>query len=253
MEESEDLERPDGRSPDQLREVSFKKHIAPNATGSALCSFGNTSVICAATITNGVPRWMREKGVSRGWATAEYSMLPYATLERKRREVTRGKPEGRTMEIQRLIGRSIRAVLDLEKLGERTLWVDCDVLRADGGTRTASITGAYLACKLAVEKLLSEQVIEENPFTDSISAISVGIYKGWEILDLNYPEDRDASVDFNVVMTGAGHYVEVQGSGEEAIFTEDQLRKLLDLAKAGCQRLTRLQAEAMRPGAVGAN
>ncbi len=245
MEELEALERPDGRSPDQLREVRFKKNIAPHAAGSVLCSFGNTSVICAASIINGVPRWMREKGVAGGWATGEYSMLPYSTLERKRREVSRGKPEGRTVEIQRLIGRSIRAVMDLEKLGERTMWVDCDVLRADGGTRTASITGAYLACQLAVEKLLSQQKIAENPFRDSISAISVGIYKGWEILDLNYPEDRDASVDFNVVMTGAGHYVEVQGSGEEAIFTEDQLRKLLDLAKAGCQSLTRLQAEAL--------
>ncbi len=243
MQELEALERPDGRSPDQLREISFKKHIAPHAAGSVLCSFGNTSVICAATINNGVPRWMREKRASGGWATAEYSMLPYSTLERKRREVSRGRPEGRTVEIQRLIGRSIRAVLDLEKLGERTMWVDCDVLRADGGTRTASITGAYLACKLAVEKLLSQQKIKENPFKDSISAVSVGIYKGWEILDLNYPEDRDASVDFNVVMTGAGHYVEVQGSGEEAIFTEDQLRILLDLAKAGCQRLTQLQAD----------
>ena len=249
MEKLETLERPDGRSPDQMREVSFKKHIAPHAAGSALCSFGNTSVICSAMIENGVPRWMREKSVVGGWASAEYSMLPYSTLQRKRREVSRGKPEGRTVEIQRLIGRSLRAVLDLKKLGERTLWVDCDVLRADGGTRTASITGAYLACRLAVEKLISKKVIDENPFKDSISAISVGIYKDREILDLNYPEDRDASVDFNVVMTGAGHYVEVQGSGEEAIFTEDQLRNLLKLAKAGCQSLTRLQSEALRPGA----
>ena len=174
-------------------------------------------------------------------------MLPYSTLQRKRREVSRGKQEGRTVEIQRLIGRSLRAVLDLKKLGERTLWVDCDVLQADGGTRTASITGAYLASKLAVDKLLAEKVINENPFTDSIAAISVGIYQDHEILDLNYPEDRDASVDFNVVMTGAGHYVEVQGSGEEATFTEDQLRKLLQLANAGCRDLTRLQTEALTP------
>ncbi len=245
MDETEVLERPDGRSHDQLREVSFNKFIAPNAPGSVLCSFGNTRVICAATIQNGIPRWMRAQSTEGGWATAEYSMLPYSTLQRKTRDVSKGKPEGRTVEIQRLIGRSIRAVLDLKKLGERTLWVDCDVLQADGGTRTASITGAYVACKLAVDKILTEQVIEEDPFKDSISAISVGIYNNREILDLNYPEDRHASVDFNVVMTGAGHFVEVQGSGEEAIFTEDQLHKLLELAKAGCRSLTKIQTKAL--------
>ncbi|MCZ6673021.1 MAG: ribonuclease PH [Verrucomicrobia bacterium] len=245
METNLQFERPDGRSIDQIREVSFIPNFAPNATGSVLCSFGNTKVICAATIERKVPRWMKSQGNSGGWSTAEYSMLPYSTLDRKTRDISRGKQDGRTVEIQRLIGRSLRAVLDLQKLGERTLWVDCDVLQADGGTRTTSITGAYVASKIAIAHLIENGELEEDPFIDSIAAISVGIYKDTEILDLNYPEDRDASVDFNVVMTGKGDFVEVQGTGEKAVFSEDQLQKLLSLAKKGCRTITGLQTKVL--------
>ena len=233
--------RPDGRAIDQLRELTFTPDFAPNADGSVLCAFGNTKVICAATIDNNVPRWMKAQGVKGGWSTAEYSMLPYSTLDRKARDISRGKQDGRTVEIQRLIGRSLRAVLDLQKLGERTLWIDCDVLQADGGTRTTSITGAYVACKMAIAQLLSSGEIEEDPFNDSIAAISVGIFQDKEVLDLNYLEDRDASVDFNVVMTGKGNFVEVQGTGEEAVFSENQLQTLLSLAKQGCESISEAQ------------
>lgn len=245
MENHDPFSRPDDRQPAEAREVSFVKDFAQHATGSVLCSFGNTKVICAATIEKKVPRWMKAQGISGGWSTAEYSMLPYSTLERKTRDASRGKQDGRTIEIQRLIGRSMRAVLDLQKLTERTLWVDCDVLQADGGTRTASITGAYVACKLAVNRLLEAGELEDDPFTDSISAISVGIYKEVEILDLNYPEDRDASVDFNVVMTGKGNFVEIQGTGEEAVFSEAQLQNLIELAKSGCKDLSSLQEKVL--------
>lgn len=245
METIEEFARPDGRQTDQLREISFIPHFAPNATGSVLCSFGNTKVICAATIEEQRPRWMKAQGVTGGWSTAEYSMLPYSTLDRKARDISRGKQDGRSVEIQRLIGRSLRSVLDLDKLGERTLWVDCDVLQADGGTRTASITGAYVASKLAVAKLMSEGKLEADPFTDSIAAVSVGVYQGREILDLNYPEDRDASVDFNVVMTGKGDFVELQGSGEEAVFSETQLHELLKIAKKGCIEISAHQTSAL--------
>ena len=241
MDNIEVFERPDGRAIDELRELTFIPDFAPNADGSVLCSFGNTKVICAATIDNNVPRWMKAQGVKGGWSTAEYSMLPYSTLDRKARDISRGKQDGRTVEIQRLIGRSLRAVLDLQKLGERTLWVDCDVLQADGGTRTTSITGAYVASQLAIAKLMSSGEISENPFNDSIAAISVGIFKEHEVLDLNYLEDRDASVDFNVVMTGKGNFVEVQGTGEEAVFSEEQLQNLLTLAKQGCKTITEAQ------------
>lgn len=241
MQPEEAFARPDGRELDQLRPIRFVPDFAPNATGSVLCSFGNTQVICAATVENNLPKWMKAQGVKGGWSTAEYSMLPYSTLDRKTRDASRGKQDGRTIEIQRLIGRSMRAVLDLQKLGDRTLWIDCDVLQADGGTRTTSITGAYVACKLAVAKLMVSGELEEDPFVDSISAISVGIYKDREILDLNYPEDRDASVDFNVVMTGKGNFVEVQGTGEEAVFSENQLNNLLRLAKKGCTEISAVQ------------
>jgi ribonuclease PH len=188
-----------------------------------------------------VPTWMRQQGVKGGWLTAEYSMLPYSTLERKQRDVTKGKVEGRSMEIQRLIGRSLRAVLDLQKLGENTLWIDCDVLQADGGTRTASITGAYLAARLAVQKLLDAKKITENPLVDSVAAVSAGVFGGRELLDLDYVEDKDAEVDFNIVMTGQGKFVEVQGSGEEATFTQAQLDGLLVLAQKGLKELAALQ------------
>lgn len=233
--------RPDGRKPDQLRNITLEANIAPHASGSVLIGFGNTRVICAATIEPKVPSWMRQQGVTGGWLTAEYSMLPYSTHDRKARDISKGKIDGRTVEIQRLIGRSLRAVLDLQKLGENTLWVDCDVLQADGGTRTASITGAYLAARLAIQKLLDARKISENPLVDSVAAISVGLFQGEALLDLNYVEDKDAEVDANVVMTGRGQFVEVQSSGEESTFSQEQLDALLGLAKTGLQELTAIQ------------
>ena len=240
-----DFLRPDGRKHDQLREISFKTGFAPNATGSVLASFGNTQVICCATIENRVPRWMIVQGVKTGWLTAEYSMLPYSTLDRKDRDISRGKIDGRSVEIQRLIGRSLRAVLDLSKIKDKTIWIDCDVLQADGGTRTASITGAYVAAKLAISKLLKENVISEDPFTDSVAAISTGVYFDEEVLDLNYQEDKEASVDANIVMTGSGKFIEVQSSGEEATYSEQQLKNLIDLAKKGIGELSNLQKKAL--------
>lgn len=233
--------RPDGRRPDQLRPVSFTANIAPHATGSVLVSFGCTQVICAATIEPKVPSWMKQQGVTGGWLTAEYSMLPYSTLERKPRDISKGKADGRTIEIQRLIGRALRAVIDLDKLGDNTLWIDCDVLQADGGTRTASITGAYLAARLAIQKLIDAKELAENPLVDSIAAVSVGICGDHEWLDLAYLEDRDAQVDCNVVMTGRGRFVEVQGSGEESTFSPEQLQSLLALAQKGLKELTAMQ------------
>ncbi len=233
--------RSDGRLPDQLRPIRFEAGIAPHATGSVLVSFGTTRVICAATIEPNVPTWMKQQGVKGGWLTAEYSMLPYSTHERKARDISKGRIDGRTVEIQRLIGRSLRAIIDLQKLGQNTLWVDCDVLQADGGTRTASITGAYLAARLAIQKLIDAKRLSENPLSDSVAAVSVGIFEGRELLDLPYAEDKDAEVDFNVVMTGQGRFVEVQGSGEEATFSGDQLQSLLTLAKKGLKEIAALQ------------
>ena len=235
------VSRIDSRRPDQLRPVTLEAGIAPYASGSVLIGFGSTRVICAATIESKVPSWMKQQGVKGGWLTAEYSMLPYSTLDRKPRDISKGKIDGRTIEIQRLIGRSLRAVLDLAKLGENTLWIDCDVLQADGGTRTASITGAYLAARLAVQKLLDAKKIPENPFADSVAAISVGLYRGEPLLDLNYVEDKDAEVDANVVMTGRGQFVEVQSSGEESTFSHEQLQQLLALAKTGLDELAAVQ------------
>ncbi|MBL9186494.1 MAG: ribonuclease PH [Opitutaceae bacterium] len=233
--------RVDGRQPAQLRPITFEAGIAPHATGSVLVGFGLTRVICAATIEPNVPTWMKQQRVPGGWLTAEYSMLPYSTLDRKPREISKGKPDGRNIEIQRLIGRSLRAVLDLQKLGQNTLWIDCDVLQADGGTRTAAITGAYLAARLAVQKLLDARKIPENPLTDSVAAVSAGIFGGRALLDLNYVEDKDAEVDANIVMTGRGQFVEVQGSGEEATFSAEQLQSLLALSQAGLAELAALQ------------
>jgi ribonuclease PH len=233
--------RADGRAYDQLRPISFLPDIAPHATGSVLVAFGDTRVICGATVEPNVPTWMKQQGVKGGWLTAEYSMLPYSTHERKSRDSSRGKVDGRTIEIQRLIGRSLRAVLDLEKLGTHTLWIDCDVLQADGGTRTAAITGAYVAARLAVQKLLDAKRIPENPLRDSVAAVSVGIVGGREVLDLPYLEDKDAEVDCNVVMTGRGQFVEVQGSGEEATFSPEQLQSLLTLAQRGVRELAAAQ------------
>jgi len=233
--------RPDGRAPGQLRPITFQPDIAPHAHGSVLVGYGNTRVICAAMLEPKVPSWMRQQGVSGGWLTAEYSMLPYSTLDRKSRDISKGKLDGRTVEIQRLIGRSIRAVLDMQRLGDNTLWIDCDVLQADGGTRTASITGAYLAARMAVDRLISEKRLAQNPFTDSVSAVSVGLWQGAQLLDLAYLEDRDAEVDFNVVMTGQGRFVEVQGTGEEATFSREELDQLLLLAQAGMKEIAAQQ------------
>jgi ribonuclease PH len=233
--------RLDGRKADQLRPITFEAGIAPYATGSVLVSFGLTRVICAASIEPGVPTWMKQQRIPGGWLTAEYSMLPYSTLERKSREISRGKIEGRTVEIQRLIGRSLRAVIDLQKLGQNTLWLDCDVLQADGGTRTAAITGAYLAARLAVQKLLDAKKLTENPLIDSVAAVSAGIFGGQALLDLNYIEDKDAEVDANIVMTGRGQFVEVQGSGEETTFSHEQLLSLLALSQSGLKEISALQ------------
>jgi ribonuclease PH len=237
--------RPDNRSSDQLRPISFIPGIAPHAQGSVLVSFGNTRVICAACIENSVPRWMQVQNVQGGWLTAEYSMLPYSTLERKGRDITRGKQDGRSTEIQRLIGRSLRAAVDLKAMGSRTLWVDCDVLQADGGTRTASITGATVACAIAFRKLVEEKVIPRSPLKKLVAAISVGMLKNEALLDLCYVEDRDAEVDCNVVMTEDLDFVEMQGSGEEATFTAAQMEAMLGLARKGIGEIVELQRAAI--------
>lgn len=233
--------RPENREADQLRSVSFQPGIAPHAAGSVIAAFGNTRVICAATLEEKVPAWMRAQGVKGGWLTAEYSLLPYSTLDRKPRDISRGKLDGRTVEIQRLIGRSLRAVVDLEKLEGMTLWIDCDVLQADGGTRTASISGAYVAAKLAVKKFLAAGRLAEDPFTDSVAAVSVGIYQETPILDLCYVEDKDAAVDANVVMTGTGRFVELQSSGEEATFSPEELAAMIALGKKGIAEISEIQ------------
>jgi len=240
--------RPDGRHAGQLRPIRFQNHIAPHATGSTLIEWGNTRVICGVTVEENVPRWMKEQKVTGGWLTAEYSMLPYATLERKPRDISKGKLDGRSSEIQRLIGRSIRATLDLEKVGARTICVDCDVLQADGGTRTAAITGAFVALSLAVKKLLASQKITESPILSPVAAVSVGIVNGQPLLDLCYVEDAAATVDMNLVMNAAGEFVELQGSGEEATFTESQLADLLKLGKAGIRELLTAQLNAIAQG-----
>lgn len=206
-----------------------------------MISFGNTRVICAAMIEEAVPRWMKEQGVPGGWLTAEYSMLPYSTLSRKPREIAKGKPDGRGTEIQRLIGRSLRAAVDLQKLGSRTLWVDCDVLQADGGTRTAAITGACVAVELACRALQEAGKLAESPMIRRVAAVSVGIVNGAPVLDLNYEEDKEASVDMNLVMTEAMEFIEVQGSGEEAVFTGGELAAMLQLGQAGIGRLIEIQ------------
>jgi ribonuclease PH len=198
-----------------------------------LVSFGHTRVICAASIQEGVPRWMKEQGVSGGWLTAEYSMLPYSTLDRKARDISRGKIDGRSVEIQRLIGRSLRAAVDLPTLGPRTLWIDCDVLQADGGTRTASISGACVAAGLAFQWLMTEGKIKRNPLHTLVAAVSLGVVGGEVLLDLDYLEDKEASVDLNLVMTGELALVELQASGEEAVFTEEELARMLALGKQG--------------------
>ncbi|MBM4152007.1 MAG: ribonuclease PH [Kiritimatiellaceae bacterium] len=225
--------RHDGRRPNQLRPVKITRDFTINAKSSVLIEMGNTKVICAVSVEESVPSWMRTQNVDGGWLTCEYSMLPSATPERSKREASAGKLGGRTMEIQRLIGRALRAVVDLKKLGRRQLYIDCDVIQADGGTRTASITGAYVALRMAVDRLLSEKLIKDDPIKDSIAAVSVGICKGIPLLDLCYVEDSSADVDMNVVMTGSGKLVEIQGTAEAEPFSKDQLAQLLALAEKG--------------------
>jgi len=237
--------RHDGRQPDQLRPISFIPHVAPHAAGSVLVSFGNTRVICAATILEDVPRWMKAQRVEGGWLTAEYSMLPYSTLERKDRDISRGKLDGRSSEIQRLIGRALRAVTDLKKLGQRTIWIDCDVLQADGGTRTAAITGGCVALAIALNRLMASGKLKSFPLVKLVSAISAGVVDGAPVLDLDYIEDKGAAVDFNVVMTESGEFVEVQGSGEEAVFSGDEMSAMLELARKGAAELVTLQRQAI--------
>jgi len=237
--------RADGRATNQLRPLRFQNHIAPHAAGSTLVEWGNTRVICGVTVEEAVPRWMKEQNIKGGWITAEYSMLPYSTLERKPRDSSRGKIDGRSQEIQRLIGRAMRAALDLEKLGERTVWVDCDVLQADGGTRTAAITGAYVALCIAVRRLIASGKLAENPILHAVAAVSVGIVNGQPLLDLCYTEDVAAAVDMNLVMNSAGEFIELQGTGEQATFTESQLADLLALGKTGIRELLDAQEKAL--------
>ena len=240
------MKRADGRRPDELRPVIIHPNYVKQPAGSALIEMGDTRVLCAASIEEGVPRWMRDQDVTGGWITAEYSMLPYATAPRKPREVTRGRTEGRTQEIQRLVGRALRSVADIEKLGERTIWIDCDVLQADGGTRTASITGAYVAFMLAMSKLVSDGVLKEYPVTPCVAAVSVGIVDGVPLLDLCYAEDSKATVDMNVVMTDENQFVEIQGTGEDAPFTQRQMTGMLKLARAGIAQLMTIQKQALQ-------
>ncbi|PYJ87427.1 MAG: ribonuclease PH [Verrucomicrobia bacterium] len=237
--------RADGRRPDQLRPIRFQNHIAPYASGSTLIEWGNTRVICGVTVEETVPRWMKEQNVAGGWITAEYSMLPYSTPQRKQRDISKGKIDGRSQEIQRLIGRAMRAAVNLEKLGPRTLWVDCDVLQADGGTRTAAITGSYVALCLAVGRLLADQQLHENVLLKAVAAVSVGIVNQQVSLDLCYVEDAAAQVDMNIVMTEAGEFIELQGTGEEATFNESQLGAMLAYGKAGIQQLFQAQKAAL--------
>jgi len=239
------MTRPDGRSPDELRPISFIPNVAPHANGSVLVSFGQTRVICTACIEEDVPRWMRAQRVEGGWLTAEYSMLPYSTLERKPRDISRGKIDGRSSEIQRLIGRALRAVVDLKKIGQRTVWIDCDVLQADGGTRTASITGGCVAMAIAFNKLMAAGKLKDFPIKKLVAAVSAGVYQGVPVLDLNYPEDRDAAVDFNVVMTESLEFVELQGSGEEAVFSPEEMTAMLDLSRKGIAEIITLQKTAI--------
>jgi ribonuclease PH len=240
-----ELVRADGRQPHQLRPIRFQNGIAPHATGSTLIEWGNTRVICAVTIDNSVPKWMQSQKITGGWVTAEYSMLPYSTLDRKARDISKLKLDGRSQEIQRLIGRSLRAAIDLEALGSRTIWIDCDVLQADGGTRTASITGGFVALGLALKRLQAKGDLQTSPLKPGVAAVSVGVVGGTPLLDLAYTEDRDAAVDLNLVMDAAGQFIELQASGEETTFSEEQLASMLTLGRAGIREILALQQAAI--------
>jgi ribonuclease PH len=241
------MTRANNRAPDQMRDIKLTTGFMPYAEGSCLIETGSTRVICSATLEDGVPRWMQGRG--KGWVTAEYSMLPRSSPTRIPREVNKGRPSGRTQEIQRLIGRSLRAIIDMSALGERTLWLDCDVLQADAGTRTASVTGAYVALAQAVDRLVAAEDVKGSPLLDSVSAVSVGIIDGTPCLDLDYDEDSSAQVDMNVVMTGEGKLVEVQGTAEQGAFDRSELDMLIDLATKGIKELSARQVEALRASA----
>ena len=235
------MSRPSGRQPDQMRNIEMIPNFTKHAEGSVLIKCGETHVLCTASVEEKVPGWMKNSG--KGWVTAEYGMLPRSTHGRIDREAARGKQSGRTQEIQRLIGRALRAAIDMEKLGERQIKIDCDVLQADGGTRTASVTGGFAALKLAVNHLLKIGALTETPLKDTVAAVSCGIYKGTPVLDLDYDEDSDAETDANFVITGSGGLVEIQGTAEQEPFSEDELQQLLNLAKKGCQELKAVQEE----------
>lgn len=235
--------RPSGRATNELRSITLEPGFSKYAEGSCLARFGDTHVLCNASIDERVPPWMRNSG--KGWVTAEYGMLPRSTHERTNREAARGKQSGRTQEIQRLIGRSLRSVTDLEALGERQIKVDCDVIQADGGTRTASITGAYVALHIALGKLVSDGVLQSVPLTDQVVAVSCGIYEGSSVLDLDYPEDSNAQADANFVLTGTGEIIEIQGTAEESPFSRAQFMELLDLAEHGGTQLAAAQRNAL--------
>jgi len=235
--------RPSQRSPDQLRKIRITRHYTKHAEGSVLIECGDTKVICTASVDERIPQ--HKKGSGEGWVTAEYGMLPRSTSERMNREAAKGKQSGRTQEIQRLIGRSLRAVVDLKKLGERTIQIDCDVIQADGGTRTASITGAFVALHDAVNSLMKAGKVLESPLKDYVAAISVGIYQGTPVLDLDYVEDSACDTDMNVVMLGNGHFVEVQGTAEGHAFTRAEMDELLELAKKGITKLVEMQRTAL--------
>jgi ribonuclease PH len=237
------MQRPSGRDPAQLRDISITRNFTCHAEGSVLVCFGNTKVICTASAEAGVPRFLRGKG--RGWVTAEYGMLPRSTDSRMDREASRGKQGGRTVEIQRLIGRSLRAALDLSKLGENTITIDCDVIQADGGTRTAAITGACVAMVDAINHLQRRKLLTQDPLKQMIASVSVGIYKGVPVLDLDYPEDSAADTDMNVVMAANGDFIEVQGTAEGATFNRAELDSLLDIAGGGIAELIAIQREAL--------
>jgi ribonuclease PH len=235
--------RRDGRSPDELRDINIVTGFVGTATGSALIEVGGTRVICTASVDEDVPRWMAGQG--KGWVTAEYGMLPASTGDRKRRDVSKGRPDGRTVEIQRLIGRSLRGVIDFKGLGERTVWVDCDVLEADGGTRCAAVTGGYVALELALRRLVGEGKLDAVPLSQSVAAVSCGVVGGRALLDLDYSEDSTAEVDANVVMTGDGGLVEVQATAERTPLSRASLDELLALAASGIERLRAAQQEAV--------
>ena len=238
--------RHDGRAADELREVRIEPGFMSTASGSALMSMGGTRVICTASVDEDVPRWMRGKG--RGWVTAEYGMLPASTGDRKQRDVSKGRADGRTVEIQRLIGRALRGVVDFERLGERTVWIDCDVLEADGGTRCAAITGGFVALELALQGLVAKGLLDAMPLNGSVAAVSCGVVDGTPVLDLDYPEDSNAEVDMNVVMTGDGGLVEVQATGERTPLSRASLDDLLGLAATGIEHLREAQSAAAASG-----